>query len=245
MARSEAAPLSLADPGAACGCCGGVETPHAQRRRQILKAAQVCFARSGFHGASMQEICAEAQMSPGGLYRYFRSKDEMIDAIAEDERARAMRLLAELTGPGDLIDRLVGVALACIADADRPGGAALMAEVYAEGLRNSAIAAKFRSVEDDAHRVVHAFLAEQVAAGRIAPLVDLEAVLEFMGGVLDGVIMRRAVEPSLTPERIAPLLRAVSTALLRPVGGRDDTADDTGGAPGAATTDDTNERPNP
>ena len=33
------------------------------RRAEILAAAQRCFVRSGFHGASMQDICAEAGMS--------------------------------------------------------------------------------------------------------------------------------------------------------------------------------------
>ena len=33
------------------------------RRAEILEAARVCFARSGFHQTSMQEICAEAGMS--------------------------------------------------------------------------------------------------------------------------------------------------------------------------------------
>ena len=42
-----------------------------------LAAAQRCFVRSGFHGASMQDICAEAGMSPGNLYRYFPSKEAL------------------------------------------------------------------------------------------------------------------------------------------------------------------------
>src|SRR5262245_17106399 len=48
------------------------------RRAEILAAAQRCFVRSGFHGASMQDICAEAGMSPGNLYRYFPSKEALI-----------------------------------------------------------------------------------------------------------------------------------------------------------------------
>ena len=36
----------------------------------------------------MQEICAEAGMSPGALYRYFPSKVAIIAAIAEAERAQ-------------------------------------------------------------------------------------------------------------------------------------------------------------
>ena len=58
------------------------------RRAEILAAAQRCFVRSGFHGASMQEICAEAGMSPGNLYRYFPSK-EAIDR--RHRRARPRR----------------------------------------------------------------------------------------------------------------------------------------------------------
>ena len=45
--------------------------PKSDRRSEILAAAQRCFVRSGFHGASMQDICNEAGMSPGNLYRYF------------------------------------------------------------------------------------------------------------------------------------------------------------------------------
>src|SRR3954447_15883797 len=57
------------------------------RRAEILAAAQRCFVRAGFHGASMQDICAEAGMSPGNLYRYFPSKEALIAGIAERDRA--------------------------------------------------------------------------------------------------------------------------------------------------------------
>src|SRR5437660_12047932 len=57
------------------------------RRAEILAAAQRCFVRSGFHGASMQDICSEAGMSPGNLYRYFPSKEALIAGIAERDRA--------------------------------------------------------------------------------------------------------------------------------------------------------------
>src|SRR6185503_14838904 len=59
------------------------------RRAEILDAAERCFARAGFHQASMQEICAEAGMSPGNLYRYFPSKEALIAGISERNRAEA------------------------------------------------------------------------------------------------------------------------------------------------------------
>src|SRR4029079_9694967 len=57
------------------------------RRTEILEAARRCVARSGFHQTSMHDICAEAGMSPGNLYRYFPSKEAIIAAIAERDRA--------------------------------------------------------------------------------------------------------------------------------------------------------------
>ena len=57
------------------------------RRDEILEAAERCFVRSGFHQTSMQEICAEAGMSAGNLYRYFPSKEALIAGIAERDRA--------------------------------------------------------------------------------------------------------------------------------------------------------------
>src|SRR5580765_1646852 len=52
-----------------------------QRREQILDAAAACFARRGFHQTTMQDICEEAELSPGALYRYFRSKEELIEGM--------------------------------------------------------------------------------------------------------------------------------------------------------------------
>ena len=64
------------------------------RRDEILAAAQRCFVRSGFHGASMQDICAEAGMSPGNLYRYFPSKEALVAGIAERDRAEVAQQFA-------------------------------------------------------------------------------------------------------------------------------------------------------
>ncbi len=52
------------------------------RRRQILGAARRLFAARGFHSATMEEIAREAELSPGTLYLYFNSKDELFAALS-------------------------------------------------------------------------------------------------------------------------------------------------------------------
>lgn len=53
------------------------------RRRQIIDAAAVCFARNGFHKTSMPDVFAESGLSAGAVYRYFPSKEALVSAIAE------------------------------------------------------------------------------------------------------------------------------------------------------------------
>lgn len=82
----------------------------AQRREEILQAAARVFRAKGFHLARTEDICTEAGTSAGTLFRYFKSKKEIIEAIVEAEmkgndedlraliQRRAVEALATLTG---------------------------------------------------------------------------------------------------------------------------------------------------
>ncbi|MDE0823861.1 MAG: TetR/AcrR family transcriptional regulator [Dehalococcoidia bacterium] len=65
----------------------------AARRQQILDAARACFARQGFHQTSIQDICKEAGLSPGAVYRYFPSKDHIIAATCSGCQEGIMEMI--------------------------------------------------------------------------------------------------------------------------------------------------------
>src|SRR5881227_3749765 len=74
-----------------------VSDDHLERRRQqILDAARTCFIRKGFHLTSMQDVFAESGLSAGAVYRYFKSKKEIIDAIANQKVGGAIHLLENI-----------------------------------------------------------------------------------------------------------------------------------------------------
>ena len=70
-------------------------------------------------------------MSPGALYRYFRSKDDIILAIADEERARNLQFFGLPSAGNGFIDHLLQIGLAFLKEMAKPGDAALMAEVMA------------------------------------------------------------------------------------------------------------------
>ena len=53
------------------------------RREQLLDAAISCFGEFGYHGTTIDSIAAEAGLSKGSVYRFFKSKDELLFAILD------------------------------------------------------------------------------------------------------------------------------------------------------------------
>jgi TetR/AcrR family fatty acid metabolism transcriptional regulator len=51
------------------------------KRRQLLDAAVRVFARKGFHASRVGDIAEEAGVAHGLLYHYFRSKDDVLEAV--------------------------------------------------------------------------------------------------------------------------------------------------------------------
>ena len=51
------------------------------KRRQLLGAAVRVFARKGFHASRVGDIAEEAGVAHGLLYHYFKSKDQVLEAV--------------------------------------------------------------------------------------------------------------------------------------------------------------------
>jgi AcrR family transcriptional regulator len=90
------------------------EATRLNRRNHVLISAWKCFTRQGFHATSMDDVIAETGMSSSSVYRYFRSKDELIDAAAEESLSRTYLMLTEMTsrdpvpGPPETLQAMLG-----------------------------------------------------------------------------------------------------------------------------------------
>lgn len=71
----------------------------AARRDAYLRAAWRCFARSGIHDVTMEQISADAGTSSGTIYLYFQSKEELIRAAI----AASLGRFAEIAEVGDTL----------------------------------------------------------------------------------------------------------------------------------------------
>ncbi len=66
------------------------------KKTEILENIKGVFAAKGFDGASMQDLARAADMSAGNFYRYFPSKNAIIEAIVESKLAELEASFAEV-----------------------------------------------------------------------------------------------------------------------------------------------------
>ena len=110
------------------------------RRTQILEAAVVCFAKRGFHQASMHDISAEAGISVGLIYRYFQNKEAVIAAMADRHKKEISDLLERAGQAPTLLESLEILFTAHCAESEPRVVSAFVVDLYAEASRNPAVA---------------------------------------------------------------------------------------------------------
>jgi AcrR family transcriptional regulator len=187
--------------------------PKTDRRVTILDAAERCFARSGFHQASMNEICLEAGMSPGNLYRYFPSKEAIIAGIAERNRADAAESFAAAAQAEHFFEGMEQLARHHLVDRSEQE-IALCTEIMAESRRNPAIAKLFHAIDVDVKGRIRAMLTRAAERGEISNDIDFDGAATMLMVLADGMSWRRAADPSFAAEHLLPMVFQMVRCLL-------------------------------
>lgn len=77
-----------------------------ETRTELLAASARVFARKGYDGATIADICKEAGLSTGPVYAHYGSKAELFLAVLEEHGQDQFRQVVAGTNPGDIADFL-------------------------------------------------------------------------------------------------------------------------------------------
>jgi TetR/AcrR family transcriptional repressor of uid operon len=187
-----------------------------QQVQRILDAAKACFLRSGFQGASIHQICAEVGMSPGALYRYFPSKEAIIEAICESNRKQDAAKFAAMDENPCVVDGFVACAMDHIRFTHENGNAPIFAEIATESLRNEAIRAIGERCMGEVQAKFRDYLQAALDRGEIDPVVELDCLLPMIMAIGQGLAITDLPGAGVSYDRIETMLRATTEAMLRP-----------------------------
>ena len=169
--------------------------PSSDRRTQILDAALVCFAKRGFHQASMHDISGEAGISVGLIYRYFENKDAVISAMADRHKKEIGEVLERARLAPTLLESLEILFTAhCCEDAPQVVSA-FVVDLYAESSRNPRVADLVRDVLQTAMEGVTDLIARSPEAESAAHGLKPHEQAELIFAVSRGMLMRDVLQP--------------------------------------------------
>lgn len=188
------------------------------RREQILAAARTCFLRNGLHTTSMQDLIREAGLSVGAVYRYFKSKNEIINAIAESVAGgvtRRLEEIAEAEPPLPLTEAMSRVLEIIDAQVEPGGNFPLAVQVWAEATLDPAIGAIVRARYAGMRAAFRTIAVRAVERGELAADADVDAVGAALFGMVPGFALQRMLLGE--PDR-ETYLAGVRALVQRPAG---------------------------
>src|SRR3981081_4584455 len=166
-----------------------IESSNPDRREQILNAAMVCFAKRGFHQASMHDISAEAGISVGLIYRYFENKEAVIAAMADRHKKEIHDVLERARQAPSLLESLEILFTAHCCENSPKVQSAFVVDLYAEASRNPQVADLVRDVLQTAMNGVTDLIARSPEAKNAAHGLAPHELSELIFAVARGMLM--------------------------------------------------------
>lgn len=170
--------------------------PSPDRRTQILEAAMVCFAKRGFHQASMHDISAEAGISVGLIYRYFENKEAVISAMADRHKREIQDLLLRARQATTLLESLEILFTAHCCENSPQIQSAFVVDLYAEAARNPQVAELVRDVLTTAMDGVTDVIARSPEMQDLPHSLQAHEITELIFATARGMMMRDVLESS-------------------------------------------------
>jgi AcrR family transcriptional regulator len=188
-----------------------------RRRKEIIDAAWRCFARDGFHATTMDDVVVASRSSPSVVYRWFRSKDELVSAVIVEALAGVVATMTEIrsTEPPpslpDALRRLLESALAQTAQGDQDL-MALPLQAWTEALRNPEVNALVVQPYQELLDGLADLVKRHQARGNIGIEVDHTDLARPLFSLIPGFLMQNLLIGPVDPARYV----ASFSALLEP-----------------------------
>ncbi|MEA4909691.1 MAG: TetR/AcrR family transcriptional regulator [Chloroflexi bacterium] len=168
-----------------------------ERRAQILESAIKVFARQGFANARMDDVAAEAGLSKGLLYWYFKSKDEIVIAIAHLLFGGELRKLQSLScadlPAGQCLSNFIEMFIADMRLMLKV--TPIIYELYALAFRNQVVREVMRAHLRSFVAIVEPILQRGIDSGEFTSGISPHQTALAIGASLEGTLLLWAYDP--------------------------------------------------
>ena len=188
------------------------------RRQQILAAAVRCFSRDGFHATTTADIVRESGLSQGTLYLYFRTKDEIITALADDRHQGEAFLNALAEAEHDPVEGLfllIELYGRGLADSQRLEARRVGVQGWGEALRSPQVLASVTQGQAAVRHAIVQLIKRGKASGQVRADVDPDAAARTLVALFQGLVLQTTWGEPVNLEACGRLIHEmIRTAIL-------------------------------
>lgn len=196
------------------------EQTRERRRQHILTSAWKCFSRNGFHATSMDDVIDASGMAATTVYRYFRSKEEIIDASTDAALARVRDTFVHVLKqhpcppPAEMLALLVAEveSRASHPDFDLTR---LALQTWAEALRDPGLHKRAQALYLEILDRITDLATQWQADGHLGPDADPRAVAATLFTLMHGLIVMHHLVQDVPAETLRSGLAGLGLAIDR------------------------------
>ncbi|GAA1516026.1 TetR family transcriptional regulator C-terminal domain-containing protein [Sphaerisporangium rubeum] len=187
-----------------------------QRRAELLDAARRVVLERGISSTRVADIAKATNVSGGLIHYHFATKDELITAMLRSTiDGEVVRLGEIVRGSGPAVERLDRVLRYYIPRTRSDQSWILWIDAFAAGLREKVLQEILLELESAWIGAVRQVIEAGVESGEFT-CDDPEGAAERLDGMLDGLIIRYTLHPSVLSRK--RLLEHARVAASREVG---------------------------
>jgi len=181
------------------------------RRAEIKEAAFRCFLEKGICNTTMQDIYKAANLSPGAVYNYFASKEDIMVAAIEEQQELAGESIASLMN-GNQAEALVNLArrsLSYIRQNDVSKITSIELELYSEAMRDERVREALVSSQDTLHIKIIELVKQKQLAGIFNDKLDPLSITRALVGMLVVILIYKSMDPDVNVDDYLAVCEAV------------------------------------
>ena len=172
-----------------------------ERRQALIDAGWRCASRRAFRDMTVDDVCAEAEMSKGAFYGYFATKQDLLLALLEDDAAALDRQLEPITETCDSgvewVRRFTRVVLKRSEDVAR---VQVRADLWADLLTTDDVGQRLAGATLRRREVMRTQIEKADAPGELAA-IPADALTSILLALADGLMLHGALGPGPFPTR--------------------------------------------
>ncbi|RJP21147.1 MAG: TetR/AcrR family transcriptional regulator [Candidatus Abyssobacteria bacterium SURF_5] len=155
-----------------------------EKQDRVLRAAQVEFAANGYHKANINDICERAGISNGALYKYFKNKSDLYEAV----------IMRQVEGKDEYMRSVVASDASCLGkirmlmentqtDADARNDTFRILLQLGTSDMDSFARKVTRRIEATSVKYFRAILTQGIERGEVRSDIDVPMIAHIVGGL--------------------------------------------------------------